>query len=91
MLTKVYGAKGLSNRDAQVALDALQMLVSWRDELQGTFALWRTFATRDTASPTLWMGAYLAAYAVAGKLRLVTLDRNFKNFVLQGLDLTLLE
>ena len=91
MLAKVYGAKGLSNRDAQVALDALQVLVSWRDELPGTFALWRTFATRDTASPKMWMDAYLAAYAVAGKLRLVTLDRNFKNFVLQGLDLTLLE
>lgn len=54
-LLKVYGAEGLSNRDALVALDA-----------------------------------YLAAFAVAGKLRLVTLDRNFKNFVPQGLDLTLL-
>ena len=91
MLAKVYGAKGLSNRDAQVALDALQVLVSWRDELQGTFALWRTFATRDTASPTVWMDAYLAAYAAAGKLRWVILGRNFKNLVLQGLDLTLLE
>ena len=91
MLAKVYGAKGLSNRDAQVALDALQVLVSWRDELQGTFALWRTFATRDTASPKMWMDAYLAAYAAAGKLRWVILGRNFKNLVLQGLDLTLLE
>ena len=91
-LLKVYGAEGLSNRDALVALDALQVLVqvSWRDEPPGTFALWRTFATRDTASPKVWMDAYLAAFAVAGKLRLVTLDRDFKNFVPQGLDLTLL-
>ena len=91
-LLKVYGAEGLSNRDALVGLDALQVLVqvSWRDEPPGTFALWRTFATRDTASPKVWMDAYLAAFAVAGKLRLVTLDRDFKNFVPQGLDLTLL-
>ena len=91
-LLKVYGAEGLNNRDALVALDALQVLtqVSWRDEPPGTFSLWRTFATRDTASPKVWMDAYLAAFAVAGGLRLVTLDRDFKNFVPQGLDLTLL-
>lgn len=91
-LLKVYGAEGFNNRDALVALDALHLLaqVGWRDEPPGTFALWRTFATHDTASPKVWMDAYLAAFAVAGGLRLVTLDRDFKNFVPQGLDLTLL-
>lgn len=91
-LLKVYGAEGLSNRDALAALDALHLLaqVSWREEPPGTFALWRTFAARDTASPKVWMDAYLAAFAVAGGLRLVTLDRDFKNFVSHGLDLTLL-
>jgi uncharacterized protein len=63
------------------ALDALQVLVQ---------VCWRTFTTRDTASPKVWIDAHLAAFAVAGKLRLVTLDRDFKNFVFQGLDLTLL-
>ena len=52
--------------------------------------LWRTLAAADSASPKVWMDAYLAAFAIAGGLRLVTLDRDYKNFVPQGLDLVLL-
>lgn len=91
-ILKVYGAQGLTNRDALLALDALQALpqCSQRDETPGVFALWRTFATRHTASPKVWMDAYLAAFALAGGLRLVTLDGDFRNFVPQGLDLMLL-
>lgn len=93
VILKTYGAEGLANRDALVALDALQALpqCSQRDETPGVFALWRTFATRHTASPKVWMDAYLAAFALAGGLRLVTLDGDFRNFVPQGLDLTLLQ
>ena len=36
------------------------------------------------------MDAYLAAFAIAGRLRLITLDRDFKSYVPHGLDLTLL-
>ena len=36
------------------------------------------------------MDAYLAAFAKSGNLRMVTLDRDFNNFVPQGLDLRLL-
>jgi predicted nucleic acid-binding protein len=36
------------------------------------------------------MDAYLAAFATAGGLRMVTLDRDFKTFVPHGLDLNLL-
>lgn len=92
-LLKAYGAEGLTNRDALVALDALQALpqVTVRDEEPpGTFTLWRSLADRDTASPKVWMDAYLAAFAIAGGLRMVTLDSDFKNFVPQGIDLTLL-
>ena len=35
------------------------------------------------------MDAYLAAFAINGKMRMTTLDREFKNFVGQGLDLVL--
>lgn len=92
-LLKAYGAEGLTNRDALSALDALQALpqCSQRDEAPGVVALWRTFATRDTASSKVWMDAYLAAFAVAGRLRLVTLDADFKNFVPQGLELMLMK
>lgn len=92
VLLKAYGAEGLTNRDALVAMDALQALpqVCVLDEPPGTFTLWRSLADRDTASPKVWMDAYLAAFAIAGGLRMMTLDSDFKNFVPRGLDLTLL-
>lgn len=90
-LLKAYGAEGLTNRDALVALDALQALpqVCLRDEPPGVSALWRAMASRATASPKVWMDAYLAAFAIGGGLRMVTLDADFKHFVPQGLSLVL--
>lgn len=91
-LLKAYGAEGLTNRDALVALDALQWQpqVCIRDEPPGLSTLWRTMASMETASPKVWMDAYLAAFAIGSALRLVTLDHDFKNFVPQGLDLALI-
>lgn len=91
-IAKSYGEPPLTNRGALMTLDALQALaqVAWRDEPPGVFAQWRTLAALDTASPKAWMDAYLAAFAIAGGLRLVTLDGDFKNFVPRGLDLELL-
>ena len=91
-LLKAYGADGLTNRDALVALDALLALdqVCEREEPPGTLALWHRLATRDTASPKVWMDAYLAAFAMGGALRFVTLDHDFKTYEAQGLDLVLL-
>ena len=91
-LLKAYGATGLTNRDALVALDALLALpqVCERDEPPGTAALWHRLASRDTASPKVWMDAYLAAFAVCGGLRLVSLDQDFKNFVSNGLKFSLI-
>lgn len=51
---------------------------------------WRQFAARDTASPKVWMDAYLAAFAIAGSLELVTLDRDFQTYEARGLRLRLL-
>ena len=91
-IARTYGESPLSNRGALITLDTLQALqqVAWRDEPPGIFGLWRTLAAADSASPKVWMDAYLAAFAIAGGLRLVTLDRDYKNFVPQGLDLVLL-
>ena len=50
----------------------------------GTFALWRTFATRDTASPKVWMDAYLAAFSVAGKLALGHTGSRLQKFCAPG-------
>jgi uncharacterized protein len=92
-LLKVYGATGLTNRDAVVTLGALLALpqVCEREEPPRTPALWYRLASRDTASPKLWMDAYLAAFAIGARLRMVTLDQDFKQFVVQGLDLVLLD
>jgi len=91
-LLKLYGAEGLTNRDALLALNALQGLrqVCVRDEPRGALPLWHALSARDSASPKVWMDAYLAAFATAGGLRMVTPDRDFKNFVPHGLDLILL-
>ncbi len=92
VLLKAYGAEGLTNRDALAALAALLALpqVCERDEPPGLIALWHRLAARDTASPKVWMDAYLTAFARSGGLRLVTLDHDFKSFETHGLDLILL-
>ena len=89
---KTYGAQGLTNRDALVALNALLALaqVGEREEPPGVVAHWHRLAARDTASPKVWMDAYLAAFALGGGLRLVSLDHDFKGFEKHGLDLVLL-
>lgn len=92
-VARAYGAEGLSNREALAALDALTALpqVSERDERPGTLALWRRLACRNTASPKVWMDAYLTAFAISDGLRIVSLDRNFTTFQPEGLDLLLLQ
>jgi len=92
-LLEAYGARGLTNRDALVALSDLMALpqVCERPEPPGTVALWHRLAVRDTASPKLWMDGYLAAFALSGGLSLVSLDHDFKRFEKQGLDLILLK
>jgi uncharacterized protein len=91
-IAKTYGEPPLTNRGALMTLDALHALpqVTWRDEAPGVFEQWRTLAALDSASPKVWMDAYVAAFAMQAGLQMVTLDRDFKNFVKQGLDLKLL-
>ena len=91
-LLKTYGAAAMTNHDALVALEALLALpqVCERKEHTGIVALWHRLAARNTASPKVWMDAYLAAFAISGGLRLVTLDHDFKSYKKQGLDLRLL-
>lgn len=92
-LLRAYGAVGLTNRDALVAMSDLLALpqVCEREEAPGTAALWHRLASRNTASPKLWMDAYLAAFAISGAMSIVSLDHDFKTFEKQGLDLVLLD
>lgn len=91
-LLRHYDAEGFTNR---AALRELQLLstrpeVAEMDEPPGTEVLWHGIASVDTASPKVWMDAYLAAFAITGNLRFVTLDKDFKNFEKHGLQLQLL-
>lgn len=86
-----FGNPPLTNRQA---IDAFESLLS--DDRIGLVvpepaeleSCWRQYACRDTASPKLWMDAYLAAFAVSGGYQLVTNDSAYRQFV--GLNLLVL-
>ena len=82
----------LTNREAWAALDQLMAddATGFETEPHGLDLVWRQMADGTIASPKLWMDAYLAAFAIAGGLRMVTLDKDFRNFESHGLDLLLL-
>lgn len=92
-ILKAYGAEGMTNHDSLLLLRALLDLpqVGQCKEQDGVEALWQRLASRNTASPKVWMDAYLAAFAIGGGLRLVTLDHDFKSYQSLGLKLTLLK
>lgn len=88
----LYGNPPLTNREAWSACEALladDRIVFQTDEPDGLESLWKKLAIRTTASPKLWMDAYLAAFALAGRYRMVTTDTAFRQF--QGLDLLVLK
>lgn len=85
-----YGIPPLTNRQAWTAYEALLAddRITFVDEPRGLDPIWQTYAVRDSASPKLWMDAYLAACAVVAQWQLVTIDRDFVKFA--ELDLHLL-
>lgn len=83
-----YGNPPLSNAEAWAVFEAFaadERVIVRTDEPSGLETAWRRFAVRDTASPKLWMDAYLAAFALTSGCRLVTFDAAFRQF--SGLDL----
>ena len=85
-----YGNPPLTNREAWAAYEAFLAddRIAFSDEPAGLEPLWKEFAVRGTASPKLWMDAYLAAFALAGRYSMVTMDAAFRQF--RGLDLLVL-
>jgi uncharacterized protein len=53
--------------------------VLWADEPDGLDAVWRVVSARHDKSHKLWTDDYLAAFAQAGGLTLVTLDRKLRS------------
>jgi uncharacterized protein len=86
-----YGNPPLTNREAWSAYEAFladDRIAFQANEPMGVEPLWRELALRGTASPKLWMDAYLAAFALAGRYSMVTTDAAFRQF--RGLDLLIL-
>jgi toxin-antitoxin system PIN domain toxin len=85
-----YGNPPLTNREAWSAYEALLTddRIAFQEGPTGLEPLWKKLAVRGTASPKLWMDAYLAAFALAGRFRMVTTDAAFTQF--RGLDLLVL-
>jgi uncharacterized protein len=78
-----YGNPPLSNAAAWEAYsefladDRIAMASNEPSRLE---EVWKQYALRDAASPKLWMDSYLAAFAVAAGLALVTIDSDFLQF-----------
>lgn len=92
VLLTAYGAEGFTNLDAIRVITALKKLPHIRmlPEPPKLEPLWHRLAGLETASPKVWMDAYLAAFAILRKAEFVTLDRDFRNFEKDGLKLRLL-
>lgn len=59
-------------------------------EPEGTREVWLNLAAIPSASPKVWMDAYLAALAIRSRLPLATLDTDFQQFQPAGLELFIL-
>lgn len=92
ILQSTYGVATITNVAAWEKWEELAGLpqVVLAPEPEGLPALWRQFATRDPASPKVWMDAYLAAFAILSGMDFVTLDRDFRAYEAHGLRLRLL-
>lgn len=89
--TTVMGGQPLTAEEAWEAYSAWRKLddVWVASEPDGCDALLADWAGRGIITPRLWTDAYLAAFAMAGGLRLVSFDRDFTRF--DGLDLLQLD
>ena len=87
-----YGAEGFTNQDAAKLIQTLSGLsvVITLEEPSGLESRWLELARLPSASPKVWMDAYLAAFAILHRMEFVTLDRDFRNFEKHGLKLRLL-
>jgi toxin-antitoxin system PIN domain toxin len=91
-ILRAYGAEGFTNQDAAKLITTLTALpaVSTLEEPPGLEPRWLQLAKLPSASPKVWMDAYLAAFAIRHGTAFVTLDHDFQNFEKAGLKLRLL-
>lgn len=92
VITAAYGVAKATNADARVALEAFLALpqVDVIDEPPELARHWRQLGAIEQSAPKRWMDAYLAAFAMAAGVLLVSLDQDFSHFEHQGLEFQLL-
>jgi len=92
LIQRTYASRTITNATAWSKCQDLLALpqILWLDEPVGFEALWQRLAAIPSASPKVWMDAYLAAFAIRHDVEFVTLDRDFKKFEKDGLNLRLL-
>lgn len=83
-LTNTAAAAVLANWHGSPGIRCLEA------EPEGTRELWLDLAATSSASPKVWMDAYLAAFSIRAELPLATLDTDFRRFESAGLTLQLL-
>ena len=93
---RVMNACGLVPLTNAAAVEYLENVyrdpaVAHADEPAATRALWLRLAAVPLASPHVWMDAYLAAFAIAMGAELVTFDRAFVNYSVEGLRVRILD
>ena len=79
---KIYGSGLITNDEAWEKWEVLNALpqIVWLEEPKGLEAYWQKHARRTSASPKVWMDAYLAAFARGHGIALATLDQDFTKF-----------
>ncbi len=87
---KGYGYPPFSNNQAWDRYEEFltDHRISFAPEPPGLNETWKFLALRKTASPKLWMDAYLAAFAIRSGFQLVSADKAFSQF--KGLDFHLI-
>ena len=78
----VFGKDAMTLVEAWQAYDRFlsDPRVSFADEPPGLEQPWRTLTQSQSFSPQVWNDAYLAAFAQAGNLNLVTFDQAFAQY-----------
>lgn len=79
---EVFGLKPLNNAEAWTVLDRFLFddRISQAAEPGGIEDKWRQWSAGRSASPKLWMDAWLAAFAYCSGFRLVTTDQGFSQY-----------
>jgi toxin-antitoxin system PIN domain toxin len=79
---KAFGAEAVTLERAWELYDALlgDPRLQFMNEPTGIEVFWRDYTRAETFSPKVWNDAYLAAFARAANLQLVTFDNGFTQF-----------